>query len=302
MVIVAEQNITPVEPIDVLGVRVLVKREDLNHPVVQGNKRRKLKYNLIKASHNPGQTVLTFGGAYSNHLLATAFAAQEQQLKAIGVVRGDELQHNHAIWSDTLYHCQRLGMVLTFISRSEYRQKEQGQTVKAMLRTTPDILVIPEGGSNDLAVKGVAELVTEIDLQGHQPSHLICPVGTGGTLAGLVRGVGETGWNCEVIGVAVLKGLQTVNQDITQWLAGHKAARSWRVLHDYHCGGYAKSVPELARFSVAFAQQQGFELDKIYNSKAFYALAQMIKSGQLTAHDQPMIIHTGGLQGGTFQP
>jgi len=297
---VSQQIITPIQTIEVLGVPVWVKREDQNHPVVQGNKLRKLKYNLSAAARTPGVTVLTFGGAYSNHLLATAFAAHDMGLKVIGVVRGDELANNRAIWSETLYHCQQLGMQLCFVSRAEYRQKARSATVQQLISQHPQIQVIPEGGSNTLAVRGMAELISEIGQQGHRPTHLLCPVGTGGTLAGLIQGVAEHGWDCQVIGVAVLKGLHSVSQDIQHWLDDQAAVVSWSVNHDFHCGGYARKTPELSRFAVAFSQQHNIPLDKVYNSKAFFALAQMIKNNQLTDKDQPMIIHTGGLQGGTF--
>ena len=294
------QVITQVQTIEVMGVPVLVKREDQNHPLVQGNKLRKLKYNLINAAQSPGVTVLTFGGAYSNHLLATAFAAHQMGLQVIGVVRGDELANNRAIWSETLYRCQQLGMQLCFVSRAEYRDKTSGATVQKLINQHPQVQVIPEGGSNALAVKGMAELIGEVDQQGHRPTHLLCPVGTGGTLAGLIQGVADYGWDCQVLGVAVLKGLHGVNQDIQRWLDDQAEPVRWSVIHDHHCGGYARKTPELSRFAVAFTQQHNIPLDKIYNSKSFFALAQMIKNSQLTDKDQPMIIHTGGLQGGTF--
>jgi 1-aminocyclopropane-1-carboxylate deaminase len=296
----AEYVLTPIQHIRLLGVEVVVKREDLNHPLVQGNKLRKLKYNLNRAAKQPAAAVLTFGGAWSNHLLATAAACQSMQLRAIGVVRGDELRDNHAIWSDTLYQCQRLGMQLEFVSRTEYREKEHGPTVSRLMEEHPSLLVIPEGGSNELAVRGMAELVPEILNQGIRPTHVLCPVGTGGTVAGLIHGVGLSGLDCQVIGVAVLKGLQAVNQQIAHWLSGLPAADNWLINHDHHCGGYAKSTPELVRFALAFTQQHGIALDKVYNSKSFYALAQLIKAGQITAQDRPLIVHTGGLQGGTF--
>lgn len=295
-----QQIITPVQALDVLGVPVWVKREDQNHPVVQGNKLRKLKHNLITAAQIPGVKVLTFGGAYSNHLLATAFAAHDMGLNVIGVVRGDELADNRAIWSETLYCCQQLGMQLCFVSRAEYREKERGAAVRQLLRQHPEVVVIPEGGSNQLAVKGVAELISEVDLQGHRPTHVLCPVGTGGTLAGLIQGVADHGWDCQVIGVAVLKGLQPVVKDIQQWLHTDSSEVSWTINHDHHCGGYAKKTPELTRFAITFEQQHNIPLDKVYNSKSFFALAQMIKNNQLTDKDKPMIIHTGGLHGGTF--
>ncbi len=295
-----KQPPTPCQPIVMLGVNLVVKRDDLNHQVVQGNKLRKLKYNLIQAAKAKHTAVLTFGGAYSNHLLATAFAAKACGFKAIGIVRGNELANNQSVWSETLFQCEKLGMELVFVSRSAYRMKEQATTVQELLSQPDPPYLIPEGGSNRLAAKGMAEIVTEINQQVAWPTHIICPVGTGGTLTGLVQGVAQLQKPCQVIGVSVLKGLHTVNNDINQWLNETEKQPTWQVLDDYHCGGYAKSTPELMRFAVTFEQQHDIKLDKIYNSKSFYALAQLIQQGKITSSDRPLIIHTGGLQGGSF--
>jgi len=289
---------TPCQTIDLHGVQVVVKREDLNHPIVQGNKLRKLKYNLIEAKNQQKHHLLTFGGAYSNHLLATAFAAKKCGFKATGIVRGNELAYNQAVWSETLFRCQRLGMNLLFVSRADYRLKEQAEVVKSQLAHIDRSFVLPEGGTNALAIKGVAEIVAEIEQQTKTPTHIFCPVGTGGTLAGLVQGVAEQQWLCQVFGVSVLQGLQSVKDEVKQWFKDMKNPPTWKILDDFHCGGYAKTTPELVRFGITFEQQHGFSLDKIYNNKSFYALAQLIKSGQITNADRPLIIHTGGLQGG----
>lgn len=291
---------TPCQQINLLGVGVWVKRDDLNHPVVQGNKLRKLKHNLKQAQQLGKKTLVTFGGAYSNHLLATAYAAQQAGFKSLGVVRGAELASQQSRWSETLYRCHQLGMVLKFVSRADYRLKEDSSEVREILAQTEQAFLIPEGGSNGWAVAGMAEIVAELSEQVPTPTHLICPVGTGGTLAGLILGVAQQAWRCQVIGVAVLKGLHGVKDDINQWLGDRSSQVDWRINHDYHCGGYAKSTPELARFAVTFAQQHGFELDKVYNSKSFYALAGLISQGVISPGDRPLIIHTGGLQGGTF--
>ncbi len=288
------------EPINLLGVDVMVVREDLNHPIVQGNKLRKLKHNFLDAQKAQAKTLVTFGGAYSNHMVATAFAAQQLGFGSVGIVRGDELKNNHAIWSETLYQCQQYDMDLEFVSRTEYRLKQQSLTVKALLDKTPGHFIIPEGGSNPAAVKGMAELPSEWSDDFAQTTHLFCPVGTGGTLAGLIKGVANQNWSCKVFGVAVLKGLHGVKNDVKQWLGQQSNVVDWQILHGFHCGGYAKSTPELEGFCIGFTQKHGIPLDKIYNSKSFYALAQLIKSGEITAQDRPLIIHTGGLQGGTF--
>ncbi|MCX7553197.1 pyridoxal-phosphate dependent enzyme [Marinicella sp. S1101] len=296
-----QQQPTPCQSIDLLGVSVVVKRDDLNHPVIQGNKLRKLKYNIKAAQSAQAQTLITFGGAYSNHLLATAFAAKQAGLKALGFVRGDELAETTSKWSSTLNHCHQLGMQLEFVSRSDYRLKQAAPAIAETINSLSESYVIPEGGSNQLAVKGVAEMVTELAAQTPEPTHIICPVGTGGTVAGLVQGVVQNNWQCQVIGVAVLKGLQEMENTINQWLGSNEIDHGYQVLHEFSGGGYAKNSQELIGFSLGFEQITGIPLDKVYNSKSFYALAQLIKNQQITSEDRPLIIHTGGLQGGTNQ-
>ncbi len=293
------QPITPCETINIGGVEVVVKRDDLNHEFVQGNKLRKLKYNLIEAQQKSADTLVTFGGAYSNHLLATAFAAKACGFKSVGVVRGQELADNAAVWSETLFNCQEFGMQLVFVSRSDYRLKANSEPCKKLLESVPNSYLLPEGGSNDLALKGVTELIAELKQQViYPPTHLFCPVGTGGTFAGLVKGVVEHQWDCQIFGVGVLKGLQGVKNELNQWLKGFETEARFELLENYHAGGYAKKTEELSRFCVTFEQKHQIKLDRIYNSKSFYALAYLIQTGMVSAADRPLIVHTGGLQGG----
>lgn len=291
---------TPCQNITLGGVEVSVLRADLNHPIIQGNKLWKLKYNLEQARRTACDGLITFGGAYSNHLLATAQAAQLVGMRATGVVRGDELANHPEKWSSTLKQCRNLGMRLVFVSRSDYRLKVQARPVQGLLSAGGKHWIIPEGGSNQFAIKGVAEWVQETAQSMPSPSHLLCPVGTGGTLAGLIVGVSQSAWRCQVLGVGVLKGLHGVKHDINQWLTAHEVACEWSVLTQYHAGGYHKSTPELVGFCQDFKQQHDIQLDKIYNAKSFFALADMIASGAITPQDTPLIIHTGGLQGGVF--
>ena len=289
-----------VEKIKIHGVTVSVVRDDLNHPVVQGNKLRKLKFHLIEARIQGAKTIVTFGGAYSNHLVATAYAARDAGFLSVGVVRGDELAGRPDLRSHTLKDAASYGMSFLFVNRSDYRLKTEAEPVQTLLANTPDYYLVSEGGSGQLAVKGVAELMGEIAQQGYQPSHVFCPVGTGGTVAGIICGAQQQNLKCQVFGTVVLKGLHCVNSDIEQWLGCNGLKVGWNLLTNYHFGGYAKWTEELRNFALKFGDKHGIPLDKIYNSKSFFALNDMIEKGEISPQDQPMIIHTGGLQGGTF--
>ncbi len=296
---------TPVQQVSLQDVVVNIKREDLNHPIVQGNKLHKLKYNILEAKQQKARTLVTFGGAYSNHLVATAYAAKINGFKSVGLVRGDELVDQPTAWSSTLQQCQNYGMQFNFLNRQDYRLKQDSQSVQQILADIEAPFVIPEGGSNVAAIKGVAEWMTEMNKQlTTAPSHVICPVGTGGTLAGIIAGCVQNNWYCQVIGISVLKGLHDVKDDINQWLSGYfddlKEIPKWQINHQFHCGGYAKLTPEMAEFGRQFKVTHGIELDKIYNVKAFYALDNLIQQGVIKTSDQPLIIHTGGLQGGVL--
>ncbi len=289
-----------VEKINIHGVTVSVVRDDLNHPIVQGNKLRKLKYHLLEAKSLGIKTLVTFGGAYSNHLVATAYAAREAGFQSVGVVRGDELDKRPDLWSHTLQVAAGYDMSFLFVNRSDYRLKIEAEPVRTLLAQSPYKYVIPEGGSGVLAVKGVAELVDEWMAESIKPSHVFCPVGTGGTLAGVIAGMAKHKLCCNILGTVVLKGLHGVKDDIKQLLGVHDGEVDWRLLNRYHFGGYAKHTSELAEFSIEFEQKHQIKLDKIYNSKSFFALTDMIEKGEITTEDKPLIIHTGGLQGGTF--
>ncbi len=290
-----------IQTIMLRGLPTRVVRSDLNHPVVQGNKLWKLKYHLIEAQKRSVKTLVTFGGAYSNHLVAMAYAASESGLASIGVVRGDELAMCPERWSHTLREAEAHGMVLHFVSRSDYRLKTNSEQVKLLLSSLDNPVVVPEGGSGPLAIKGVAEYIAEIlETLVELPTHIFCPVGTGATLAGLIQAVDHLLWDCQILGVPVLKGLHGVKDDINQWLDEDEKLCRWLLLDQYHFGGYAKSTNHLRDFAIEFQQKYHIPLDKVYNAKSFYALNDWIKEGHISADDRPLVIHTGGLQGGVF--
>jgi 1-aminocyclopropane-1-carboxylate deaminase len=292
----------PATPIIALAtvnaVQIYVKRDDLNHPIIQGNKLRKLKYNLKQALINDYSAVATFGGAWSNHIVATAQAAQLCGMQSHGFIRGDELQHKHSSWSKTLTDAQAFGMQLIFLSRCQYRQKLNSWVVKEYLQNLSKLpYLIPEGGSNQLALKGVAELVSELKQQLTQPSHIITACGTGGTMAGLIDGVKTVAWRTAVIGIPVLKGAQYLATEI-MGLSTYQQQINWQLYHDYHGGGYAKLNDDIINFASDFYAKNNIALDKIYTAKAFYAAYDLIKEGVFSKGDRLLLLHTGGLQGG----
>lgn len=273
------------------GVRLLLKREDLNHPFVSGNKWWKLKYNLKKAFDSGLKTLLTFGGAYSNHIHATAAAAREVGFQSIGIIRGEEVKpHN-----PTLSFAKDCGMHLHFVSRDQYRAKTDPSFIQTLRDLFGDFYLIPEGGSNELAVKGVVEFAEIVNALSFD--YLCVPVGTGGTLAGLVAGIAP---DRKLIGFSALKGGTFLKKDVSRLLQkvnDKQTDRAWHIDVDFHFGGYGKVTDELLQFLYAFEQQQGFRLDPIYTGKMIYGVFQWIKEDLFPRGATILAIHTGGLQG-----
>jgi len=292
---------TPLQYLDSFnGVNICVKRDDLNHEIVQGNKLRKLKYNFKYALENDYQELITFGGAFSNHILALAQASNLCGLNCTGFIRGDELSGAKNKWSSTLKLAESLGMKLKFVSRADYRHKLSSSTVKAYLHDLKNkAYYIPEGGSNARALLGVKEIITELKAASFVPTHIITACGTGGTLAGLIDGVVENGWKTMLIGIPVLKGAQFIEKKIERLAYNHRSS-SWQLYHNYHAGGYAKINKETLDFGKKFNQKNNIPLDKIYTAKTFYATYDLIRQGVIKINSSVLIIHTGGLQGGAI--
>jgi 1-aminocyclopropane-1-carboxylate deaminase len=250
------------------GVRVLLKRDDLIHPEVPGNKWRKLKYNVATARELGFETLLTFGGAYSNHIRATAAVGAYCGFRTIGVIRGEE----HLPLNSSLRYAVSRGMRLTYLDRTTYRVKATEAVVQALHREFGDFYLIPEGGSNADAVRGCAELPAELDAS---VDVVFCAVGTGGTLAGVAAGVRP---DQLVVGVPVLKGGAFLEGDIVGLQEQAYGARtgSWRLECDYHFGGYAKRTPELDEFIDDFEARHALRLDWVYEAKMMYALFDQI--------------------------
>lgn len=273
---------------DSAQVKLYLKREDLIHPLVSGNKWRKLKYNLISARDNGYDRLLTFGGAYSNHIYATAAAAKATGFKCIGIIRGEEHQELNA----TLKFAKDQGMHLHYMDRATYRKKNDEGVIEALKNRFGDFYLIPEGGTNNLAIKGTMEMASE---NTSEFDYWGVSVGTGGTIAGLINGVDH---KKEIIGFSALKG-NFLQDEITQLLKnfGTSCSDNWWINSTYHFGGYAKTKPGLLEFMKSFEHQHQVLLDPIYTGKMMFGIFEMIKAGYFKKGSSILAIHTGGLQG-----
>ena len=267
------------------GIQLFIKREDVIHPYISGNKYRKLKYNLIEAESKGFKTLLSFGGAFSNHIAAVAAAGKVYGFNTIGVIRGEELetQINN---NDTLRYANSCGMQLKFISRSSYRLKHTDEFKKALIREFDNFYMIPEGGTNSLAVKGCEEILTPSD----KDFDVVCSsVGTGGTLSGLI--------NCSKLGQQVL-GFQALKGDFLQDdIRKFVKNDHWKLIDDYHFGGYAKVNTELINFINDFKDKNDVPLDPVYTGKMIFGIIDLVKKGYFKEGTRILAIHTGGLQG-----
>lgn len=278
------------ETLDCSGVRVLVKREDLNHPYVSGNKWWKLKYNLEEAIQLGHDTLLTFGGAYSNHLYATAAAARELGLKSIGIVRGEETFP----LNPTLSFVQTCGMRLHYVSRERYRTKENAEFQQWVHDTFGHAYIIPEGGTNEHAINGCAEFSQRIQNESDF-DFIALPVGTGGTMAGIITGLRK---NQTAVGYSVLKGGDFLQAEVERWLAISGCPHGkWRIATAYHHGGYGKRTEALMKFIRYQGETQRLPLDPVYTGKLCFGLWQEIQQGIFPRGSTILMLHTGGMQG-----
>ena len=275
------------------GVRLLLWRDDLANPDLPGNKARKLKYNLAAARQQGHHTLLTFGGAYSNHIAAVATAGRLFGYKTIGLIRGDEPKVGAPL-NPTLSQAAADGMALHYLDRTAYRHRAEPAFIAEQLARFGPAYVLPEGGTNALALPGCAELVAEIR-QHVAFDALAVAVGTGGTLAGLL--VGLAGQQ-HAVGVAALKNGSFLRDEVdalTRQAVGNVFA-NYALQTDYHCGGYAKYSAELLAFIEQFQTRHGVLLDPIYTGKLLLGVLEMIGQGYFRRGSTVVAIHTGGLQ------
>ena len=250
-------------------------RLDKLHPEISGNKWFKLKYNLEEAKHQKKETILTFGGAFSNHIAATAYACKLHGFKSIGIIRGEA----SSIGNPTLSFAESNGMQLVFETRENYKQKSLPVYLNNLEVKFPNAYVIPEGGDNDFGEKGCAEILTEETVSF---TNLFCAYGTSTTFKGMYHSLKEQQF---LTGVNVLNYEAITNKQ--------QAA----ILNQYHFGGYAKHTLELLKFKTWFEDRFNIELDYVYTTKVCFAVFDQIKQGILQKSDKILIIHTGGLQG-----
>jgi len=275
------------------NVHVSIKREDLNHPEIVGNKLRKLKYNLIAAKNQDASSLLSFGGAYSNHILALSAAGRLFDIPTIGVIRGEELANTEL--NPVLQKARENGMHLHFILREQYKNKYDHSVERILRERFGQYYMVPEGGSNELGVKGAAEIVSDLD---NRYDVITCACGTGGTLAGIIKGVFEhPSLACDVLGFSVLKGGDFLHHDIEQMITSDISSQvNWTISTDYHFGGYAKMKSPLLDFMKWFQETHNIDLDTIYTGKMVYGVYQLIESGYFTAGSHILMTHTGGTQ------
>jgi 1-aminocyclopropane-1-carboxylate deaminase/D-cysteine desulfhydrase-like pyridoxal-dependent ACC family enzyme len=276
------------------GVELFVLRIDLNHPFVSGNKRFKLKYNLENARNQDKKTILTFGGAFSNHIAATAAACNEQGFMSIGIIRGDQSED----LNPTLKFAKEQGMELYFVSREIYRLKNEvdffmkSSFSHSLIDKFTNSFFIPEGGANDLGVEGCKEIRDHIDI----PFDTICcPCGTGTTIAGIILSLkGEE----KALGFQVLKGENYIRNEVKRLLDRFRYDNdSWSINEDFHFGGYAKYDNELLDFMKKFKLGHNIELDFVYTGKMMFGIYNLMKKGYFPGGERVIVVHTGGLQG-----
>ncbi|MFD2288526.1 pyridoxal-phosphate dependent enzyme [Pedobacter petrophilus] len=279
-----EEIYSPVQKIDAAPFsNLFVKRDDLIDPYISGNKWRKLKYILQKAKASSKTHLVTFGGAYSNHLVATAAAAARSGFKATAFVRGEEVKN------EMLLICSLYGMELIFVDRERYKNK--AELYADYFGSNSAAYFINEGGASAEAVMGCSEIITELTAT---YDHIFVAAGTGTTAAGLSKGIEEQGLKTKLHVVPVLKGGSFIADEISLYteISNHL------ILHtDYHFGGYAKTTPELLAFIKRFTRETGILIDPVYTAKMFYSIFDLCAQNQIHSTDRILAIHTGGLLG-----
>jgi 1-aminocyclopropane-1-carboxylate deaminase len=266
-------------------IGLYIKRDDLIHPQISGNKWRKLKYNILHAKEKGYQKLVTFGGAYSNHLYAFAAACKNFGINGTVIIRGEKPKKK----SHTIEFAEKCGLKLIYTSRENYRKKD-AELISSII-PDKDFFLIPEGGSNDFALMGLKEMMEEID---EAYNFICCPVGTGGTISGILK---YSNPSTKVIGFPVLKGVDYLIETISKFSELKDLDKKLIWASEYHFGGYAKINQDLIEFTNNFYQLHQIPLDLVYTSKMMYGVLDMIKKDMIPENSKMLVIHTGGLQG-----
>ena len=267
------------------SIELYIKREDLLHPYISGNKFRKLKYNVEEALKIEAKMLITFGGAFSNHILATAAAGKEYGIATAGIIRGEE-------WKDKLFEnptlslAKEFGMEFEFVSRSIYAQKEEVGYLKDIEQRYVGCYILPEGKTNSLAIKGCEEILEPVD---SDFDYVCCAVGTGGTITGIINASKE---NQKIVGFSALKG-----NFLSDVICNFVTKKNWTMNSDYHFGGYGRVTDELIAFLNDFYKSTSIPLDPIYTGKMMFGVLDMIQKRDFLDNSKILLIHTGGLQG-----
>ncbi|MEZ4881556.1 MAG: pyridoxal-phosphate dependent enzyme [Flavobacteriaceae bacterium] len=267
------------------GHSLIIKREDLLHPFVSGNKFRKLKYNLKAAQEQNHTTLLTFGGAFSNHIAAVAAAGKELNFNTIGIIRGEELK-SKIVENPTLSFAHDCGMKLYFVSREAYRQKTETEFIGDLKKQFGDFYILPEGGTNALAVQGCEEILKDIS---ENADYICVPVGTGGTMAGLVKASEE---KQHIVGFSALKGTFQSEE-----IEKYTSKTNFSITDAYCFGGYGKIDTDLIRFMNGFKNKTNIPLDPVYTGKMMFGIMDLLQKGYFKENSRIFAVHTGGLQG-----
>ena len=278
-----------------LNINVQVKRDDNIHPIISGNKWRKLKYTLIHIlKSDKFKGIISFGGSYSNHIHALAYACKQNNIPCLGIIRGEEdYAKNH-----TLSWAKHWGMKLHFVDRLTYKKRHDPDYLIKLQLKYPTYFILPEGGSNQLAIKGVSEIINELDQQSEYDT-LMTPVGSGGTLAGLIAGDLNSAKNLhKIIGIAVLKNadylVNTVNELLPNYVKKHN---NWQLLTNFHRGGYAKfSIDDVKRI-LEFNKITGVNFEPVYSGKMVLAFLDLLEQDYFKCGERIILLHTGGMQG-----
>ena len=276
-------------------LNVLIKRDDLIHPEISGNKWRKLKLNIERFVQGKYEKLLTFGGAYSNHIIATAKLCQQLNIPSIGIIRGEEL---NPYSNDTLKRAAEMGMELIFVSRQDYDARYEKYYHNLLRNQYGNVLIVEEGGANYYGMLGVSEVISELE---HEPDYLVTAIGTGTTAAGLLFGTERT----KVIGIPVFKNGGFISVEIEQHMLNAGLMNEDIVdkmnrlvlATDYGFGGYGRTTPELINFINEVYHESNLIFDQVYTAKMYYAFIDLIKKGKIEKGSEVVLLHTGGIQG-----